>query len=165
VTEIQIALPHQRLISDPMFSKACEYAIRATLYISTNSTAGSKLGIKEIAREIDSPVHFTAKILQTLSRHRIISSIKGPNGGFYLETNAEPITLNAIVKAIDGTEALDACSLGLKQCSDVFPCPIHAEVKSYKEKLSKFMREKTVQQMAVDLATGKTYLKNAGHAR
>ncbi|MCB0485648.1 MAG: Rrf2 family transcriptional regulator, partial [Flavobacteriaceae bacterium] len=71
-----------------MFSKACEYAIRATLYISIKSIEGSRLGIKEIAKEIDSPEPFTAKILQTLSREGIISSIKGPNGGFFLEPNA-----------------------------------------------------------------------------
>ncbi len=148
-----------------MFSKACEYAIRATLYISTNSTGGSKVGIKEIAQEIDSPVHFTAKILQTLSRQGIISSIKGPNGGFYLEPNALPVTLNAIVKAIDGAEVLDRCSLGLKQCSDNFPCPIHHDVKAYKERLSRLMKEKTIQQLATDLATGKTFLRNAKSAR
>lgn len=55
-----------------MFSKACEYAIRAALYIAVKSIDGSKLGIKEIAKEIDSPAHFTAKILQTLSREGII---------------------------------------------------------------------------------------------
>ncbi len=143
-----------------MFSKACEYAIRATLYISIKSIAGSKLGIKEIAKEIDSPVHFTAKILQTLSRQGIISSIKGPHGGFYLEANAKPIPLNAIVIAIDGDNVLDTCSLGLKQCSDKFPCPIHDDIKAYKNRLLKVMKEKTVQQLAIELTTGKTFLRN-----
>ena len=112
-----------------MFSKACEYAVRAVLYIAVKSKDGSKLSIKEIAKEIDSPEPFTAKILQTLSRERIISSIKGPNGGFYLEPKSKPIPLNIIVYAIDGKNMLQACSLGLKECSDNFPCPIHHDVK------------------------------------
>lgn len=143
-----------------MFSKACEYAIRAALYISIKSIDGSKLGIKEIAKEIDSPVPFTAKILQTLSREGIISSIKGPNGGFYLEPKAKPVSLNDIVKVIDGDDVLHACSLGLKQCSNEFPCPIHDEIKAYKDRLRKVMKEKTVQQLAIELASGKTFLKN-----
>jgi Rrf2 family iron-sulfur cluster assembly transcriptional regulator len=143
-----------------MFSKACEYAIRATLYISARSIDGSKLGIKEIAKEIDSPLPFTAKILQTLSRQGIISSVKGPNGGFYLEPEAKPVFLNAIVKAIDGADVLDNCSLGLKQCSDQYPCPIHHDIKAYKNRLSKILKEKTIQQLAKDLAGGKTFLKN-----
>jgi Rrf2 family iron-sulfur cluster assembly transcriptional regulator len=148
-----------------MFSKACEYAIRATLYISARSIKGSKLGIKEIAQEIDSPVHFTAKILQTLSREGIISSVKGPHGGFFLEPDAKPILLNAIVKAFDGGEVLDTCSMGLKQCSDQFPCPIHHDVKAYKDRLSRILKERTIQQLAIDLSNGRTFLKNVKSRR
>jgi Rrf2 family protein len=142
-----------------MFSKACEYAIRAALYISIKSVDGSKLGIKEIAREIDSPEPFTAKILQILSREKIISSIKGPNGGFYLDPKAKPVPINAIVKAMDGEDVLHTCSLGLTECSDKFPCPIHHEIKSYKDRLRKIMKEKTLQDLTKELASGKTFLK------
>lgn len=142
-----------------MFSKACEYAIRAALYISIKSVEGSKLGIKEIAKEIDSPEPFTAKILQTLSREKIISSIKGPNGGFYIDPKAKPVPINAIVKAVDGEDVLHTCSLGLKECSDKFPCPIHHEIKRYKDRLRKIMKEKTLQDLTKELASGKTFLK------
>jgi Rrf2 family protein len=143
-----------------MFSKACEYAIRAALYISVKSIDGSKLGIKEIAKEIDSPTHFTAKILQTLSREGIISSVKGPNGGFYLDPKSKPIPLTAIVKAIDGEDILNSCSLGLKQCSDKFPCPIHHEIKAYKGRIRDVMKEKTLQHLSHELAAGKSFLRN-----
>lgn len=143
-----------------MFSKACEYALRASLYISLKSSEHTKLGIAEIAKEIDSPVHFTAKILQTLTREGIISSIKGPNGGFFLDPQSKPVPLTAIVKAIDGEDILHSCSLGLKKCSDRFPCPIHNDIRAYKEKLQKIMREKTLQDLGRDLAKGKTFLRN-----
>ena len=144
-----------------MFSKACEYAIRAVLYLSLKSTDDTKLGIKEIAAEIDSPEPFTANILQTLPREEIISSIKGPNGGFYINSKTKPISLSEIVKAIDGDSVLHSCALGLKECSEKFPCPIHNEIKAYKDQLLKIMNEKTVQQLAKELATGKTFLKNS----
>ena len=142
-----------------MFSKACEYAIRAVLYISIKSVDGARLGIKEIAREIDSPEPFTAKILQTLAREKVISSIKGPNGGFYLDPKARPIPLNSIVKAIDGEDAFHTCSLGLKDCSDKFPCPIHQEIKMYKDRMRKIMNERTVQDLTKDLSNGNTFLR------
>ncbi|MFZ1806279.1 MAG: Rrf2 family transcriptional regulator [Cyclobacteriaceae bacterium] len=142
-----------------MFSKACEYAIRATLYISIKSIDGSRLGIKEIAKEIDSPEPFTAKILQTLSREGIISSIKGPNGGFFLEPNAKPIPLYSIIRAIDGEDVLHTCTLGLRECSDKFPCPIHHEVKKYKDHVRDTMKGKTVQDLTHELSKGKTFLK------
>lgn len=142
-----------------MFSKACEYAIRATLYISVKSIDGSRLSIKEIAKEIDSPLPFTAKILQTLSREGIVSSIKGPNGGFFLDPKAKPVFLNAIVQAIDGEDVLHTCSLGLKECSDQFPCPIHHDIKAYKEQLRKILREQTVKDLTEKLSSGRTFLK------
>ncbi|HEY4655123.1 MAG TPA: Rrf2 family transcriptional regulator [Cyclobacteriaceae bacterium] len=143
-----------------MFSKACEYALRAVLYISMRSINGSRLGIPEIAREIDAPVAFTAKILQTLARERIISSIKGPNGGFFVDPGSKPVSLNAIVKAIDGDDVLHTCALGLKECSDRYPCPIHHEINHYKEHLRKIMKETTIQELAGNLSKGKTFLKN-----
>jgi Rrf2 family protein len=143
-----------------MFSKACEYAIRAVLYIAIKSTDGQRLGLREIAKEVDSPVPFTAKILQTLSREGLISSNKGPNGGFYIRPKSKPIPLSAIVLAIDGTDTLHNCAIGLKECSDRFPCPIHDQVKAYKDSLRRAMNGKTIQQMARDLSEGKTYLKN-----
>ena len=64
-----------------MFSKTCEYAIRATIYIASESSAGKRCGIRDIARKIESPEPFTAKILQRLVKADIIKSIKGNGGG------------------------------------------------------------------------------------
>lgn len=144
-----------------MFSKACEYALRAALYISIKSVNGSRLSIPEIAKEIDAPFAFTGKILQTLVREEIIYSIKGPNGGFYIDPKAKPVTLSDIVKAIDkSNDVLHNCALGLKDCSDKFPCPIHNEIKEYKTHLRKVMGETTVQSLSANLLSGKTFLKN-----
>lgn len=144
-----------------MFTKACEYAIRAVLYVSIKGVNGSRLSIPKIAKEIDAPLAFTGKILQTLVREKIISSVKGPNGGFYFDAKANSVTLSDIVSAIDGSDdVLHTCTLGLKECSDKFPCPIHEEIKSYKARLRKVMRETTVQSLALDLSKGNTFLKN-----
>jgi len=70
-----------------MFSKTCKYALRATLFIGQKSKNGERAGIKEIAAGIDSPEHFTAKILQELGKKNLVQSAKGPNGGFYLIRN------------------------------------------------------------------------------
>lgn|SRR5690606_4248093 len=111
-----------------MFSKTCEYGIRALIYISQKSAEGMKVGIKEIAQAIDSPEHFIAKILQDLSRKHLVLSAKGPNGGFYMESGS-PVTLADIVKAIDGDKLFVNCGLGLGYCSEEHPCPIHHDFK------------------------------------
>ena len=68
-----------------MFSKTCENAIRATIYIASESSEGKRCGIRDIARKIESPEPFTAKILQRLVKADIIKSIKGNGGGFEIE--------------------------------------------------------------------------------
>ena len=85
-----------------MFSKACEYGIRAILYIARKSKDGTRVGIREISKAIDSPEPFMAKFLQSLSRKGLVLSIKGPSGGFYMENVHRRISLADIVVAIDG---------------------------------------------------------------
>jgi DNA-binding IscR family transcriptional regulator len=63
-----------------MFSKSSEYAIRAAIYISAESSDDKKVSISEICEHILAPQHFTAKIMQILTRHNIVSSRKGVNG-------------------------------------------------------------------------------------
>jgi Rrf2 family protein len=112
-----------------MFSKTCEYAIRAVLYIAQKSEDGVRVGIKDIAAGIDSPEHFIAKILQDLGRKGLVQSQKGPSGGFYLDKSSLKYSLADVVRAVDGDNLFSGCALGLKQCSESKPCPLHHEFK------------------------------------
>ena len=67
-----------------MFSKTCEYAIRATIIIASETESGHRISLREIARRIDSPEQFTAKILQKLAKNNVVESSKGNGGGFFI---------------------------------------------------------------------------------
>lgn len=144
-----------------MFSKSCEYAIKATIHLCMETKDGGRLSIAEISEAIDSPEPFTAKILQTLARHGIISSAKGPGGGFFIESKAEPIKVIEIIDLIDGKHAFERCGLGLKECDENHPCPIHIEFKSYSSKLKRLLETKTIQEFSKQIADGKAFLMNA----
>ena len=141
-----------------MFSKACEYAIRAMIYVLTESGNGSKVSIKEIAKNTDAPEPFVAKVLQILSKRGIINSLKGPNGGFYIEGPAKTTSLMEIVKAVDGDKLFVSCGLGIKNCSERKPCPIHYEYKEVRDKIIKMLKENTIQELAAGLVEGEYYL-------
>jgi Rrf2 family transcriptional regulator, iron-sulfur cluster assembly transcription factor len=118
-----------------MFSKACEYAIRASIYIASQTIAGNRVSLIDVAHKIDSPEAFTSKILQKLVKDEIILSIKGPRGGFEIEkSKLKTINLKMIVEAFEG-DVLYRCSLGLHECSDVHPCPFHHKYKPIKQNL------------------------------
>lgn len=141
-----------------MFSKACEYAMRAMIYIVRKTADGSKAGIKEIARFTDSPEPFVAKVLQTLSRQGLVSSTKGPHGGFYIVKKDRQTPLIEIVKAIDGDSLLVSCGLGIKECSEHKPCPIHYQYKRVREQMVEMLQTNSIEDLATGLGKGETFL-------
>lgn len=143
-----------------MFSKACEYGIRATICIAARSMQDSRVSLKDIAREIDSPVAFTAKILQQLVRNNIVDSIKGPTGGFQIEKKEiDSIKLSHIVSAIDGDSIFKGCGLGLKECSESHPCPVHHKFKKVRNELQEMLENTSIYEMATSSEIGLTHLK------
>ena len=59
-----------------MFSRSCEYALQAILYITLHSQKGSSVGLKQISKSQKVPLHFLSKILQQLVRRKILKSVK-----------------------------------------------------------------------------------------
>lgn len=144
-----------------MFSKSCEYGIRATIYIAGQSLSGRRVSLKDIAHEIDSPVAFTAKILQQLSRSNIVTSVKGPTGGFEIDPGRmTEISLGDIVKAIDGDGIFKTCGLGLKDCSEARPCPVHNQFKSIRANLCRMLDHTSVRELTLGLVDGSTFLRH-----
>lgn len=112
-----------------MFSKACEYGMRAVMYIAKESDKANKVGVKQIATAIDSPEAFTAKVLQKLTKKAIIKSVKGPYGGFFIEKKTLQTTfVSDLIQIFDGADAYKGCAMGLSFCDANNPCPIHQEV-------------------------------------
>jgi Rrf2 family iron-sulfur cluster assembly transcriptional regulator len=142
-----------------MLSTSCKYALRAAVYLMAHANELTKAGINEIAEEIEANEHTTGKILQLLVREGIISSAKGPNGGFYIPSDAKPIYLIDIVRVVDGVHFFFECGLGLHKCSDRKPCPIHFTYKVSREKLFKEFSSITIQQLAADIEKGEAFLK------
>ena len=142
-----------------MFSKACEYAIRALLFVAQKSEGGAKVGIKEIAKGIDSPEHFIAKILQDLSRKGLVQSQKGPSGGFYLDGTSLNASLADVVRTIDGDGLFSGCALGVKQCSEVKPCPLHHEFKKIRQDLFTMLQSARLGEFNEQLEKNKLFLK------
>lgn len=143
-----------------MFSKACEYGIRAAIFVAEQSMQNNKVGQKSIAKAINSPEAFTAKTLQKLTRNNIISADKGPNGGFYLnEAQLRNICLKDIVEAIDGNALFVACGLGLDKCNDKKPCPVHHTFKAIRDGIKDMLESTKLKQLALQMKKGEAYLK------
>lgn len=143
-----------------IFSKACEYGIRATVYIATQSENSKKLSLNDIATNINSPAAFTAKILQQLVKNGIVNSAKGPKGGFWISTEACLETnMLQVVKAIDGVEVFSRCALGFQQCDSKHPCPMHFQIIDIRDQLFKILNETKLNELSKSIQNEDTHLR------
>ncbi|SNR97855.1 transcriptional regulator, BadM/Rrf2 family [Belliella buryatensis] len=142
-----------------MFSKACKYAINAMIYVASLPENGQRAGLKEIAKAINSPEAFTAKILQQLVRDELLNSAKGPHGGFEIQGNPNTITIAQIVGSIDGDMIFTGCALGLEKCSEDHPCPVHHKFKAVRDHLTGMMLTTNLKDIATRVNDGISFLK------
>jgi len=143
-----------------MFSKACEYGIKATIYIAVKSQQNLKVKLNDISKEIDSPVAFTAKILQKLTKSKILISTKGSTGGFEINNNKlAKIMLCQIVVAIDGDSVYKGCGLGFNNCNENKPCPVHYKYKQIRNDLKQMLETTSLLDLSKDINCGITFLK------
>ena len=142
-----------------MLSKTCEYAIRASIFIATQSSQNKRVTIKEIAENIDSPQSFTAKILQILAKKEIVHSVKGIGGGFEIpKDDIKKINLAQIVLAIDGEALFTSCGLGIDHCSEERPCPLYNKFKGIRKELVFMLENTNLEEMAMDIRSGDSFL-------
>ncbi|MFZ5939128.1 MAG: RrF2 family transcriptional regulator [Bacteroidota bacterium] len=118
-----------------MISNTCKYAIRGLIFLSLYSSEKKRVGLKEVSEKLDIPAPFLGKILQTLARHKVLVSTKGPNGGFSLARDAMDITLMEIIEIIDGTESFETCLIRTSKCDDATPCALHEKVTEIRKNL------------------------------
>ncbi|SHJ42237.1 RrF2 family transcriptional regulator [Aquimarina spongiae] len=142
-----------------MFSKSCEYGLRAVIFIAQQTTKNNKVSLTIISEEIDSPQAFTAKVLQQLTRNNIVKSIKGPYGGFVIEEEKMNTKLSEIVSVLDGDSIYTGCGLGLKQCDAKSPCPLHHRFVAIRNDLRSMLESTSLQSLAEDLNADLAILK------
>jgi len=140
-----------------MLSNAAKYAIRSVLYLAIHDE-NETIGVKKVAESLEIPQPFLAKLLQQLTRNKLISSIKGPSGGFYLDKTDRKNSVWDIIVCIDGTEKFDQCFMGLSSCGDENPCPVHFTVAPFKEKILNDFKDKNIQQFADEIRLKGRYI-------
>ncbi len=146
-----------------MLSNTCKYALRALIYLGKFSEEDKKIGIKRIANDLDIPTPFLGKILQNLVKQKVLSSTKGPNGGFGLGKQPEEISLYEIVSIVDGEDFFKNCLISLQPCSthheEGKPCPVHNRFNDVREELCKFYKETSIATIIADMSGHEELIK------
>lgn len=131
-----------------MFNKETEYALRGLVYIKLQNLRGKRPGTSEVAKEIEAPPYYTAKILQRLVRIGFLNSLKGKGGGFFFDPDKPDLPLIKLISATEGNRSFSGCGFGLKHCDSENPCPLHKKYAAIRESINKLITEETVQSLA-----------------
>jgi Rrf2 family transcriptional regulator, iron-sulfur cluster assembly transcription factor len=131
-----------------MLSNSCRYGIRAVIYLASQPLTDGNTGIRKISNDLKLPTPFLAKILQQLAKQKILSSSKGPHGGFSLLKDPRKITLLDIVNTIDGNDFFTDCIMHNGSCEGVKKdrkhCPLHEDYEKTRKNLTELFRNRTI---------------------
>jgi Rrf2 family protein len=118
--------------------------------------------LSEIATTQDLPRAFLGKILKDLVRAGMLTSARGPTGGYSLAREPEDICLLEIKEAIEGLDDLERCAVGLNPCSDDTPCPLHETFKPLRTAIRAYLEETTLAGLVAGLSLKMALLGDSG---
>ena len=141
-----------------MLSKKFAYALRGLTFIALHGSMEKKISLQELSDGIDVPHFFLGKIMQELVRNEIVSSVKGPGGGFWIDDSALNRSAFEILKMIDPKVVASNCLMGKKNCDHDRPCPLHAEYVACRNTLFDSLKETTLFNLAGKVEAGELFL-------
>jgi len=130
-----------------LYSKGCEYALRALTYAASQSDSG-RFQAKDVCEKTDIPESFTRKVLQALVQAGFLQAVRGPGGGYELSRPASEITLLDVIEAVEGDDTFNHCVLGFPTCGSRHPCPLHETWTKAKQQLLAQLERRTLQELA-----------------
>src|SRR5512147_1522255 len=102
-------------------SRKIDYGLRAMIYLASIPQE-SVVPFREIARQMDVPEDFLAKILKTLVDQGLVRSTRGPHGGYALARPPVASSFLGVTEAVEGPVRLNVGGGGEGACGHAPAC-------------------------------------------
>ena len=129
------------------FTKRADYGLMAIHYIAINEDRGA-VSVKRIAEEFSMPPELLAKILQRLSKERLIVSQNGPKGGYALARHPMEITVGQVVRALEGPINIVECLEEDSTCPQMERCNLRRPVQKIQAAISQLLDTMSLAELA-----------------
>lgn len=106
-----------------MLNQSAEYALRAMLYMAQGD--GGAYKASAIANALGIPTAYLGKVVQQLARAGVLTSGRGPTGGYSLARGSGEISLGEIAAPFQALRPRSQCLLGNRTCDRAQPCAAH----------------------------------------
>jgi Rrf2 family nitric oxide-sensitive transcriptional repressor len=134
-----------------MISQTVEYALRAVVYLADQGESRTVVQIADVTKV---PAAYLSKVMQSLSRAKLVHSQRGLHGGFTLTKVPKDITIWEVVEAVEPLQRIRECPLGLA-AHRVRLCPLHKRLDDALATIEKAFRDTTMAEVLADPNTSK----------
>ncbi|MCC6511330.1 MAG: Rrf2 family transcriptional regulator [Pirellulaceae bacterium] len=121
-----------------MISQTAEYALRAMVFLADQTQPKTNEAIAQVTQV---PTGYLAKVMQSLSRARLVNAQRGLHGGFSLASPANTITVLTVINAVDPIRRFHECPLGLH---GINLCPLHRSLDDAAQAVERTFGDTTV---------------------
>ena len=108
-----------------LITRNTDYALRAICYIAKQKKV---VTVAELVKTLGVPRPFLRKILQQLSKNKILKSYKGQSGGFKLSLPPKGIFIVQIIRIFQGKVSLNECFLKKDICPNRGKCILRKKI-------------------------------------
>lgn len=122
-------------------SRKIDYGLRAMIFLAS-MPEGSIVPFREIARVMDIPQDFLAKILKTLVNGGLVQSVRGAHGGYRLGRQPRDVSFLDVIEAVEGPVRLNVCltETGKDSCGLSPSCTMYSIWKQGQERMLEVYR-------------------------
>jgi len=150
----------ERCNSSMQLTRAADYAVRVMVFLA-GLPPGERASLPQIVKATGAPDSFLSKVLQGLTHARLITSRRGPAGGFEISAIGRMASMRQVVEAIDGPISLNVCVSQRRSCPRKNWCPAHPVWVKAQEALLAVLSTA----MISDMVSGEIDLKGLAHIR
>jgi Rrf2 family protein len=129
-------------------SRRIEYGLRAMVCLAAQPE-GRVMPFREIARRMNVPQDFLAKILKQLVTRQLAMSARGARGGYRLARPAKDISFLEVIEAVEGPVVVNLCQDGHDGCRLSRGCTLYGVWKRGQERMVDVYRTATLDQLAM----------------
>lgn len=117
-------MPAKRTNSSMQLTRAADYALRVMVHLAAQPERERAL-LPDLAKATSAPESFLSKVLQALTRAKLVASRRGKAGGFILLPRGLQASMKEVIEAIDGPIRLNICLSTGRSCPRKGWCPAH----------------------------------------
>ncbi|MDF7680202.1 Fe-S cluster assembly transcriptional regulator IscR [Enterobacteriaceae bacterium ESL0689] len=118
------------------------YAVTAMLDVALNSESGP-VPLADISERQGISLSYLEQLFSRLRKNSLVSSVRGPGGGYLLGKTADNISVGEVIRAVDESVDATRCQ-GKSGCQGGDKCLTHALWRDLSERLTSFLNNITL---------------------